>query len=360
MEPARTRLRGKVVTDMSERAAMKRRVRGVLRHKWPEALAASVLALAPCAAAAALFALLVWPRVSGGQAVDLPSLGSMGGGVLDSLLMAAAMLGGGLSVNWRALGGAALWALIPLAVWALAALPMRVSVSGYYLALLRGKKTSALDVFSCFTERWPRYVGGMLLNALGLLLWAAMAVAAPVALYILAQPLLPKIQQALNLINSWYVWTGTLALCVAWFVVFTLVFINRAVAYGFTPICLAAHPRLPAKRAPRLSRKVARGCKWRVIGLYLSFIPWLLPSIACAAGAVLTAGGTRRALLIAAAACLLVFIWVGPYLAACRRAFYIERKREALMDEDVIPDDFGRKVKPEKVEKSAKAEEKAE
>ena len=199
MEPAWTRLRGKVVTDMSERAAMKRRVRGVLRHKWPEALAASVLALAPCAAAAALFALLVWPRVSGGQAVDLPSLGSMGGGVLDSLLMAAAMLGGGLSVNWRALGGAALWALIPLAVWALAALPMRVSVSGYYLALLRGKKTSALDVFSCFTERWPRYVGGMLLNALWLLLWAAMAVAAPVALYILAQPLLPKIQQALNL-----------------------------------------------------------------------------------------------------------------------------------------------------------------
>ena len=237
---------------------------------------------------------------------------------------------------------------------------MRVSVSGYYLALLRGKKTSVLDVFSCFTERWPRYVGGMLLNALWLLLWAAMAVAAPVALYILAQPLLPKIQQALNLINSWYVWTGTLALCVAWFVVFTLVFINRAVAYGFTPICLAAHPRLPAKRAPRLSRKVARGCKWRVIGLYLSFIPWLLPSIACAAGAVLTAGGTRRALLIAAAACLLVFVWVGPYLAACRRAFYIERKREALMDEDVIPDDFGRKVKPEKVEKSAKAEEKAE
>ena len=75
---------------------------------------------------------------------------------------------------------------------------------------------------------------------------------------------------------------------------------------------------------------------------------------------MLTAGGTRRALLIAAAACLLVFVWVGPYLAACRRAFYIERKREALMDEDVIPDDFGRKVKPEKVEKSAKAEEKAE
>ena len=70
--------------------------------------------------------------------------------------------------------------------------------------------------------------------------------------------------------------------------------------------------------------------------------------------------GKIRAPLYLCCACLLVFIWVGPYLAACRRAFYIERKREALMDEDVIPDDFGRKVKPEKVEKSAKAEEKAE
>ena len=68
----------------------------------------------------------------------------------------------------------------------------------------------------------------------------------------------------------------------------------------------------------------------------------------------------RFALLGVVAANQLVWVYVGPYRGACRRAFYIERKREALMDEDVIPDDFGRKVKPEKVEKSAKAEEKAE
>ena len=63
--------------------------------------------------------------------------------------------------------------------------------------------------------------------------------------------------------------------------------------------------------------------------------------------------GAGLALLGVAAANQLVWVYVGPYRGACRRAFYIERKREALMDEDVNPDDFGKKIKPEKAEKRA-------
>lgn len=347
---------------MSEFAAMKRRVRGVLRKNRLEPLLASALALVPCAAAAVLFLLLVWPRVSGSQVVDLSALRLTGTSLINSLLMAAAMLGGGLDVNWQALGGAALAGLVPFAVWAFAALPMRVAVSGYYMALLRGKKTSPLDVFSCFGERYTRYLCGMLFNALWLCLWAAAAVVLPVVMYVAAQPVIPKITEALHLINSWYVWLGVLGLCALWFVVFTVVFVNRAVAYSFTPLCLAAHPRLPARRAPRLSRMLARGCKRHVVSLFLTFALAFVPAVACAAvSAFIGAPDVRRILLLAAAVLAAAALaWAGPYYAACRRAFYIERKREALWDNDVTPDDFGRPVKPESRRAHKKTEEEAQ
>ena len=344
---------------MSERSAMKRRVRGVLRRSWFEPLAATALALVPCAVAGLLFALLVWPKISGSQVIDLPAMGLMGGSAMDTLVMIAAALGGGLIVNTKALLSAGLACLAPLAVFLFAALPMQVSLSGYFIALLRGKKPSPLDVFSCFGERYPHYLGGMLLRAAWMTLWGMAAYVFPCALYFVAQPLVLRIAQALNLINSWYVWMGLLGLCVVWMIVFTFVLINRALAYGFTAVCLAAHPRLPASRAPRLSRRIMRGCKWRVIGLDLSFLTWFLPAIASVlALSVLyfvrpALGGLRLFLLGVAAANQLLWVYVGPYRGACRRAFYIERKREALMDEDVNPDDGGGKIKPEKAEKRA-------
>ena len=49
----------------------------------------------------------------------------------------------------------------------------------------------------------------------------------------------------------------------------------------------------------------------------------------------------RIFLLIVTGLDLLVTFFIAPYVLACRHAFYIERKREALMDEEVTPDDFG-------------------
>ena len=221
---------------MSERSAMKRRVRGVLRRRWLGPLAATALALVPCAVAGLLFALLVRPKIAGGQVIDLSAMGLMGGSAMDTLVMIAATLGGGLVVNGRALASAGLAFLAPLAVFLFAALPMQVSLSGYFIALLRGKKPSPLEVLSCFGERYPRYLGGMLLRAAWMTLWIAAAYVFPCVLYFEAQPLVPRIAQALNLINSWYVWMGLLGLCVAWMIVFTFVLINRALAYGFTAV----------------------------------------------------------------------------------------------------------------------------
>ena len=51
----------------------------------------------------------------------------------------------------------------------------------------------------------------------------------------------------------------------------------------------------------------------------------------------------RIFLLVVTGLNLLVTFFIAPYVLACRHAFYIERKREALMDEEVTPDDFGKK-----------------
>lgn len=349
---------------MSERAAMKRRVRGVLHRQWLEPLLASVLALIPAAAAAVLFAVLVWPKLASGQVFDFSAMG-FGVADMDPMMRVSSilgtLLGGMLVMDGAVVKEMCLMLIAPLAVFVLLALPVRTSLSGYYLSLLRGKKPSPLEVFSCFSRRYPRALGGMLLRGLWMTLWAAAAFVCPFALYFFGQRFVSPVAARLGLINSWYVWGGLVLVCLAWFAVFTLVLVNRAIAYGFTSISLAAHPRLPASRAPRLSRRLTRGCKWRLIALYLSFLPWFLPAIVCLAlffalGALaplislseIYERYLRIFLLGVSAANLLVLVYVGPYLAACRRAFYIERKREALMDEEVIPDDFGKKVREER------------
>lgn len=356
---------------MSERAAMKRRVRGVLRRRWFGPLLACVLALIPMAAVAALLYFLAWPKVSAGQVIDFAAMGLTAGGAMDLLLAFGMLLGGALAVDMQALGELGIALIAPAAVYLLIALPVRTSLSGYFLALLRGKKPSPFAVFNCFSARYPRAFIGMLLNEVWLLLWAAAAFVCPFVLYTVGQTFVPAVTEMLGLINSWYVWGGLIILCLVWFAVFTLVFINRAIAFSFTPVCIAAHPRLPGLRAPRLSRLLARGCKWRLIGLYLSFLPWYLPCIVSvalffAAAYLAPMAGisgiylryARVFLLAVAAVNQLVIIFVGPYAAACRHAFYIERKREALMDEEVNPDDFGKKVRPEKPVKKTTPEEK--
>jgi uncharacterized membrane protein len=329
---------------MSERAAMKRRVRGLLHGVWFMPLLAMVLAALPLAVVGTLIWLLMNPL---GALLEVD--------VVDLLFGLVGSLSASVSLDLTVFSP--LMAMLPalsifIGVCLFVCLPISASVSGYFLGLLRGKKPSPLSVFGCFSARYPRMLGGMLYKALWVFLWLLAAVGIPSALSMGAVWLTVLFAEQLSAF-SLYVGSALMILFLLLLVVFALVLINRLLAYALTGTCLAAQPRLRAHRAIRLSRKLMRGCKWRLVALYLSFLVYYIPSLVAAgllialpyAGEWLSLTAILQQSLglflwIAIGANQLITIYVAPYAAACMRAFYIERKREALMDEEVTPDDF--------------------
>ncbi len=340
----------KVVKFVSERAAMKRRVRGLLHRKWLAPFGALALAALPMVAAIALVVLLL-PSLGGGfqslrdqlaaTFADTPQLYQM----LVTLMF-------GLELDFSQMTQSIPGFAILLGVYVLIAAPISVSVSGYFLALLRGKNPGIKSVFDCFSGKYLKYLGGMLYKLLWIIVWAVMAFVGTVVLYNGGRFLIEHFAEQLST-SQVTVYGILIVVTLVWFVVFTMLLINRFLAYAFTPVCIAAQPRLPAHRAVRLSRKLMRGCKWRLVGLYMSFLVYYLPAIIALVGIVvlpylaplvsiseILVKSIRTFLFIIAAANLLVTVFVAPYAASAFRAFYIERKREALMDEEVTPDDF--------------------
>lgn len=334
------------VPGMTDRAAMKRRVRGLLRRKWQEPLLAwilSGLSFFLCCGVAAVF----WNTLSAGlRGLAAPYLETLSlpvdlltrllvlytqkaevSGLVPALPGLAAMLGAHLFVG----------------------LPMAVTRSSYFNRTLRGKHPKISSVFSCFSSEYPRDLGGMLYAALYKFLWALMAFAMPLALYKGGELLIVHFAERLGLYQV-YVLAGLMVFCAVWLIGFSIVLINRMIAYCLTPVCIAAQPRLPARRGVRLSRKLMRGHKWELIGLFLSFTPYFLPAIAAGAMQILLslpglAGeglGWLRATLWALMGvfALAALLYVAPYWLGCFHAFYIERKREALEEGEVTTLDF--------------------
>lgn len=348
----------KVVFSVSERAAMKRRVRGLLHRKWFGPLGALVLAGLPMAVTIALVAYLTSPPdLAAVLGLSLPSpLQDPQGFAMELMLHLSSP-----SVNTLPLLSALPGAAIVLGVYLFVGLPVSVSLSGYFLDFLRGKKPGVLQAFSCFSGRYPRALFGMLYRLLWVLLWALMAFAAPVPLCIGGLHVIGLFAEQLGMYQI-PLSIGLVVLCVVWFVVFAVAFVNRLLAYSLTPVALAAQPRLPAHRAVRLSRKLMRGNKWRLIGLIASFLHYFLPALAARALLFalphiapllslsdILAKSIGTFLWVVVGANLVVLVFVAPYLAASVHALYIERKREALMDEEVTPDDFvGRQKGQEK------------
>ncbi len=334
---------------------MKRRVRGLLHRKWLGPLGALALAALPMLVVGALVTLLMPPLSDGLLSLkdQLLAVFSEGTDTLRSMVVLLFSFQFDFTEIVAAMPGQA----ILFAVFLFVSLPVSVSVSGFFLSFLRGKKPSPLEVFSCFSGRYPRALGGMLYMLLWTLLWALMAFVAPLAIYNGGIKIIEIFAEQLAMYQM-YIYGGLIGLSLIWFVVFTMLFINRMLAYVLTPVCIAAQPRLPAFRAVRLSRKLMRGCKWRLIGLCLSFLNYYLPAIIAGVllvvmrylGSVLSLTeilqqSIRLFLWIVIFANQLVLVYVAPYMAACFRAFFIERKREALMDEEVTPDDFAPKMK---------------
>lgn len=336
---------------------MKRRVRGLLHRKWHTPLLALVLAGLPMLLTTGLALLLFNPLPSW-----LESLRTLFTGLIDSpqnfVLNIMAQLASptmDLTGFISTLPGLAIW----FGVYFFVGMPVSVSLSGYFLNFLRGKKTSVLEVFGCFSGRYPRALGGMMYMFFWVVIWAFAAFFVPVPLCSLGLRVIGYFAESLGMYQI-PVSVGLLIVCVVWFVVFTVLFINRMFAYSLTATCIAAQPRLSAYRAVRLSRKLMRGYKMQLIKLYLSFLLCYLPSLIALAvllllpviSPMLSLTGilqqsVRLFLYIIIGVNQLVLVYVAPYAAACFRAFYIERKREALMDEEVTPDDFATKPRKE-------------
>jgi uncharacterized membrane protein len=322
---------------------MKRRVRGLLRRVWVLPLLAMLLAVLPLLVVGVLIWLLMNPL---GALLEGDILGLLLG--LLEAHSAYATMGVDFAPLIAALPGLAIFIGVILFV----CLPISVSVSGYFLGLLRGKKPSPLSVYGCFSVRYPRMLGGMLYKAFWVFLWLLAAVGIPPALYVGGVELTAVFAEQLGSYQFW-AYVALIAVCLLWLAAFTLVLINRLLAYALTATCIAAQPRLRAHRAIRLSRKLMRGHKWRLVALYLSFLVYYIPSLV-AVGLLIALPYAAQWLSLTAilqqslglflwiliGANQLVTIYVAPYAAACMRAFYIERKREALMDEEVTPDDF--------------------
>ena len=335
---------------MTERSAMKRRVRGLLHRKWHGPLLALVVVALPLAVVGALVVWLLGLPTMQGQLVERFANAQ---GVAGWAVQVASLLYSLDSLDYTGIIAGLPGLAVLAGVWLFIFLPLQVSLSGYFLSFLRGKNPRVRDAYSVFSAKYPRALGGMLYMLLWLLLWGLLTIAVPAALYMGGERLNAWLTASTTLNVSMIAFAVELILCLLAYVIFTLVFINRMLAYALTPICLAAQPRLPAYRAVRLSRKLMRGSKWRLVLLVLSFLTYYLPAlIAFVLWAVLPMvapllglseffqSGLRLFLLIVMAVNQVVLVYVAPYMTACVHAFYIERKREALMDEEVTPDDF--------------------
>ena len=83
--------------------------------------------------------------------------------------------------------------------------------------------------------------------------------------------------------------------------------IIKALSYALTPYILLDEPELTAKQAITRSCEIMQGRRWKLFGLYLSFIGW---GILC----LLTFG--------------IGFLWLVPYMNASIAAFYEDARAE--------------------------------
>lgn len=331
---------------------MKRRVRGLLHKQWLSPLAALALAFLPAAIVTALILWLVRPTVESGQSV----LGMLSFTDPRSALAQLLMIFSSPSMLFSQLVGWIPSVVILLCVHLFITMPILVSLASYFLSYLRGKDPRPVEVYSVFSGHYPRALGGMAYKLLWLLVWFAATFAVPTVLVFAVVPIVSSL--GIELSQQIVAFGVLLVIGLIWYIVGLIVFINRLLAYSLTQVCIAAQPRLPARRAVRLSRKLMRSYKWQLIGLYCSYLLYFIPAILAlislpllsSVGPLLGMGeaaiGTIRTVAwVVFGINQLVWIYVGPYLAAAYHAFYIERKREALLDDEIGPEEFDPSMK---------------
>lgn len=120
--------------------------------------------------------------------------------------------------------------LPPLAfIASIAAMPLMVSLVGYFLKFARGENPQLGDAFDCFNDRYGPYLGAM----------------------------------AWQMLWTWL-----------WSMLFIVPGIIKGIAYSLTSYIIYENPGLGAQRALKLSIALTDGHKGELFVLYLSFFWW--------------------------------------------------------------------------------------
>ena len=105
-----------------------------------------------------------------------------------------------------------------------------------------------------------------------------------------------------------------------WFLLLIIPGIIKAYEYRMVPYILAQNPRIGAKAAILLSRRMTDGSKWRIFVLDLSFLGWyLLGFLACCIGV----------------------LFVQPYVDMTMAELYTDLRKNAIHQGFCNPGDFG-------------------
>lgn len=154
---------------------------------------------------------------------------------------------------------ASVGALLVLPLCLLVALPMSVALSGYFIALAKGRHPRFMSIFCVFSDmlQYRHALNTTLCLLLHLLVWLCLCYAP-----ILAAPLLPD--------------AFTLPLAIACGALMLYVLLNRLLAYAFTAHFAWEYPYLTPREAMRLSLHVTNGRKRALLRSLLPFAFLLL------------------------------------------------------------------------------------
>ncbi|GHU65717.1 hypothetical protein FACS1894184_02080 [Clostridia bacterium] len=327
----------------ADNADIRARVRDLLRRSWGGPLLALILGILPVALIHTGVHVILRPFQTLWSSVSAVMTGFFDtyGGLMPSVALIAV---GSQQPDFTAVIpdalSAAPWIALLIAAWVFVFQPIRVSRAGYFQQLLYGKKPSPLTTLNCFKEKYLRAVGGMAYGALWLTIWGLLAIVIPSGIYIGGVTVVNLYPEELNQYTMWLI-PSLVGLSVVSFVALAWRFVDRWLAYSFVPCVLSSQRALPARRAMRASRYLTRGYKTRLLGMWLSFLYYFLPTLIAAALMPLIGplgnvfGFTeylsvtlRRFFLIVMLANQLLWLYVGPLAWASFYAFYLEMKRE--------------------------------
>ena len=104
-----------------------------------------------------------------------------------------------------------------------------------------------------------------------------------------------------------------------WFLLLVIPGIVKSYEYRMVPYILAENPRIGAKEAIQLSRRMTDGSKFSMFVLDLSFLGWILLGLL---------------------ACFVGVLFVQPYVDMTMAELYIDLRKNALEKGLCVPADF--------------------